>query len=76
MLATDETRVRITPRRASSVARSCARAASESRRIRPQRSSSQLAPARAWYEVWGFGTLAGIGVAPVSVPLCLAPSAL
>jgi hypothetical protein len=44
-VATEATRERITPRRASWVARRSARAASDSRRMRPHRSISQLAPA-------------------------------
>ena len=43
LLITDDMTVSVTPRRASSVASRFARAASVSRRMRPQRSISQLA---------------------------------
>jgi hypothetical protein len=45
-VATGATSERMAPRRASSVPSALARADSDSRRMRPRRSSSQLAPGR------------------------------
>ena len=52
-------RVRVTPRRASSLARRLARAASVSRRIRPHKSTSQLAESKPLNVVLSGSTNAG-----------------
>ena len=61
--ATSATSESSTPRRPSSVARYCARAASFSRRMRPQTSSSQAK--RAFAVTWFPVTFAGVAYADV-----------
>ena len=59
-MTTDEMSVRVTPRRASSVASRLARAASVSRRMRPHRSISQLADSKVAKVVLSGSTKRGI----------------